>query len=100
MNNKKNTSQALMPLNNKIIYSVQDPHLSATARSRSGRNVFSVSMYIALPSPPPMSIGSYTMKQNITVGISLIYIYIMLQMTYIGLNYPYFHMSCILYNNT
>ena len=33
-------------------------HLSATARSRSGRNVPSVSTYRHLPSPPPTSMGS------------------------------------------
>ena len=33
-------------------------HLSATARSLSGLKVPSVSMYIALPSPPPCSMGS------------------------------------------
>lgn len=35
-------------------------HLSATARSLSGLKVPSVSMYMALPSPPPWSIGSCT----------------------------------------
>lgn len=33
-------------------------HLSATARSLSGLKVPSVSMYMALPSPPPWSMGS------------------------------------------
>lgn len=33
-------------------------HLSATASSLSGLKVPSVSMYMALPSPPPWSIGS------------------------------------------
>ena len=32
--------------------------LSAICMSRCGLNVPSVSIYIALPSPPPMSIGS------------------------------------------
>ncbi len=34
------------------------PDLSAICMSRCGLNVPSVSIYIALPSPPPMSIGS------------------------------------------
>ena len=34
------------------------PYLSAICMSRCGLNVPSVSMYIALPSPPPMSMGS------------------------------------------
>lgn len=34
-------------------------NLSATASKRSGRKVPSVSMYIAFPSPPPRSIGSF-----------------------------------------
>lgn len=40
-------------------------YLSATARSLSGRKVPSVSMYIALPSPPPWSMGSWGQKETI-----------------------------------
>ena len=38
-------------------------HLSAICMRRCGRKVPSVSMYIALPSPPPMSMGSCTQGQ-------------------------------------
>ena len=38
-------------------------HLSAICMSRCGLKVPSVSMYIALPSPPPMSMGSCTEKK-------------------------------------
>ena len=37
-------------------------HLSAICMSRCGLKVPSVSMYIALPSPPPMSMGSCTSR--------------------------------------
>ena len=42
---------------------VEVGHLSAICMSRCGLKVPSVSMYIALPSPPPMSMGSCTEKE-------------------------------------
>ena len=44
-------------------------HLSAICMSRCGLKVPSVSMYIALPSPPPMSMGSCT--ENVVFSIAL-----------------------------
>lgn len=49
-------------------------HLSATARSLSGLKVPSVSMYMALPSPPPWSMGSCGQKGQcnpLSAGTSL-----------------------------
>lgn len=44
-------------------------HLSATASSLSGLKVPSVSMYMALPSPPPWSIGSCKTECRVTLSI-------------------------------
>ena len=40
-------------------------HLSAIWIRRCGRKVPSVSMYIALPSPPPMSMGSWHVTHSV-----------------------------------
>ena len=47
------------------------PHLSATARSLSGLKVPSVSMYMALPSPPPWSMGNW--KEKTYRKVTLVY---------------------------
>ena len=52
----------LWNINKTIEHRQTGPYLSATARSLSGLNVPSVSMYRHLPSAPPWSIGSYRMK--------------------------------------